>query len=79
MIIVNLVKAKDIAHTLRREARALEFQPYDDIIMKQIPGSNVAEAELARKQIREKYQQIQIDIDNAATLAEIQIIIDNMS
>jgi hypothetical protein len=79
MIIVNLVKAKDIAHTLRREVRALEFQPYDDIIMKQIPGSNVAEAELARQQIREKYQQIQIDIDNAATLAEIQIIIDNMS
>jgi hypothetical protein len=38
MITVNIDKAKAIAHDKRREARSVEFQPYDDAIAKQIPG-----------------------------------------
>jgi hypothetical protein len=38
MITINIDKAKTIAHDKRREARSVEFQPYDDAIAKQIPG-----------------------------------------
>ena len=38
MIVININKAKVIAHDKRREARTEEFKPHDEIIMKQIPG-----------------------------------------
>lgn len=78
MITINLMKAKIIAHTLRRDARDKEFKPYDDVIMKQIPGNDFAEAESARQLIREKYAQIQISMDNAATVDELKSIVDGM-
>jgi hypothetical protein len=71
-IIINLNKAKDIGHTMRRDARTKEFAPYDEIISKQIPGASVVEAEAARQAIREKYAVIQLKIDAALTPEEIK-------
>ena len=53
MIHINLNKAKQIAHKIRRSARQVEFQPYDSAISKQIPGE-VTRAEEQRKAIRKK-------------------------
>jgi hypothetical protein len=72
MIVVNIDKAKTIAHDIRRAARAEEFKPYDEVIMKQIPGVDAQAAETARQTIREKYAAIQADIDAAATPGEIK-------
>jgi hypothetical protein len=57
MIIIDIDKAKEIAHEKRREARAEEFKPHDEVIMKQIPGNDMTEAEAARQVIREKYEE----------------------
>lgn len=72
MIIVNIDKAKAIGHEIRREKRAEEFAPLDEVIMKRIPGTAEAEAEAARQAIREKYATIQEQIDAAATPNEIK-------
>ncbi len=72
MIIVNIDKAKAIGHEIRREKRAEEFAPLDEVIMKRIPGTAEAEAETARQAIREKYATIQEQIDAAATPNEIK-------
>lgn len=74
MIVININKAKVIAHDMRRAARAEEFKPYDEIIMKQIPGNNAAEAEAARQTIREKYAVMQTAIDIATTVNEIKAV-----
>lgn len=71
VVSVNLNKAKTIAHDKRREARAVEFQPYDDAIAKQIPGQ-MAGAEEARAAIRAKYATMQTAIDVASTVDEIK-------
>jgi len=73
MITVNMDKAKQIGHTMRREARAEEFAPYDKIIAAQIPGQNAQEAEVARQAIREKYATIQQAINEASTPEEIKV------
>jgi hypothetical protein len=75
MIVVNPDKVKVIAHKKRRQARAEEFKPHDDIIMKQIPGDSAAVAEAARQAIREKYAEMQTAIDAATTLSEIKAAI----
>jgi len=72
MIRINLDKAKDIGHTMRRQSRADEFAPYDKIIAAQIPGQSAQEAESARQAIREKYATIQQAIDAASTPEEIK-------
>lgn len=72
MITINIDKAKSIAHNARRAARAEEFKPHDEVIMKQIPGNSVAEAEAARQAIRDKYTVIQNNIDSASTPDEIK-------
>jgi len=69
---INVGKAKDIAHSIRRAARAIEFSPHDEIIAKQIPGSPAAAAEAARVAIREKYADMQVRIDAAETPDEIK-------
>jgi hypothetical protein len=69
MITVNLDKAKAIGHDKRRAARAEEFKPHDEVIMKQIPGADAVAAEEARAIIRAKYEAMQDDID-AATLPD---------
>lgn len=72
MITINVNKAKLIAHEKRRVARAEEFAPYDEIIAKQIPGHSAADAEAARAVIRQKYAQIQLEIDGAQTVDQIK-------
>lgn len=71
MIVININKAKAIAHDKRREARAEEFKPFDDAIAKQIPGQFEG-AEAQRQLIRDKFAAMQIAIDAASTVDEIK-------
>ncbi len=70
-LVIDLTKAKNIGHDMRRAARAEEFKPYDEAIAKQIPGQADG-AEAARQAIRDKYAAIQTSIDAAATPDEIK-------
>jgi hypothetical protein len=72
MITINFNKAKVIAHEKRRQARADEFKPYDDVIMKQIPGNSAVEAEAFRQAIRNKYAVMQTQIESADTVDAIK-------
>lgn len=72
MITINVEKAKAIAHDMRRQARAAEFAPHDEVIAKRIPGVAEADVETARAAIRAKYAAMQDAIDAAATLDEIK-------
>jgi len=76
MITINLDKAKAISHNMRREKRAEEFKPYDEVIMKQIPGVSATEAEAARAAIREKYTEIQDQIDSSESVDQLKTIIE---
>ena len=69
---VDLDKAKDIGHDIRRAQREAEFAPIDAIIMKQIPGNSAVEAEASRQEIRFKYALIQDAINVAETPDEIK-------
>ena len=62
-VAVDLGKAKDIGHDIRRAQRAEEFQPFDEIIAKQIPGADHVAAEASRQAIREKYALVQVAIE----------------
>ena len=75
MIKINLQKAKNIVHDTRREARSLEFAPYDEVIMKQIPGNDNDAAEAERVKIREKYAQIQEQIDDCGSSGVLMIVV----
>lgn len=70
-LIIDVTKAKVIAHELRRAARAEEFKPFDEAIAKQIPGASDG-AEAQRQAIREKYAAIQTSINAATTPDEIK-------
>jgi hypothetical protein len=71
MIVINIDKAKTIAHDKRREARSAEFAPLD--IKATIPSEATA-AEAARQAIREKYSAMQTAIDSATTADEIKAV-----
>lgn len=73
MIVINVDKAKGIAHDVRRAARAEEFKPFDEAIAKQIPGQKEG-AEAQRQLIRDKYAAMQAAIDAAATPEEIKAV-----
>jgi len=73
---VDLDKAKDIGHDMRRTKRETEFAPFDEIIAKQIPGLDAAEAEEARQAIRDKYALIQDVIEGASTPDEIKTALE---
>ena len=76
---VDLDQAKSIGHDIRRQQRAEEFKPYDDIIAKQIPGLDATEAEASRAQIRFKYGLIQDAIDAASDPEEIKAALGGAS
>lgn len=78
-IVINIAKAKDIAHDLRRTARSEEFKPLDEIIAKRIPGTDEQNVEIQRQLIRDKYAVMQTAIDSAATVDEIKDILFNRS
>jgi len=69
MIIINIDKAKNIAHNIRRAKRAEEFAPLD--IKATIPSEAVA-AEAARQAVRDKYAAMQTQINSASTPEEIK-------
>ena len=75
MITINIPKAKLIAHDKRRAARSDEFKPLDELIVKQIPGTDVAATEAARQAIRDKYAAMQGSIDSASSIAELKGVI----
>ena len=68
----DVTKAKVIAHGTRREKRAGEFKPYDEIISLNIPGQDATAAETERVKIRTKYETMQTNIDNATDIAGIK-------
>lgn len=72
LITVNMEKAKQIGHEMRRTKRAEEFAPLDEVIMKQIPGTDVAAVEAERQAIRDKYSVVQTKIDAAKTTEDIK-------
>ena len=78
MITINIDKAKEIAHNARRAARAAEFEPFDAIIMKQIPGNDATAAEAERQKIREKYAALQAQMDAAQTPEELKALLPSM-
>ena len=78
-IVVNLTKAKTIAHERRKLKRAEEFKPHDDIIAKQITGEDATKAETERAKIRTKYATIQTDIDNAKTVDALKTVYNKAS
>jgi hypothetical protein len=68
-IVINIDKAKNIAHDIRRAKRAEEFAPLD--IKATIPSEAVA-AEAARQVVRDKYAAMQTQINSASTPEEIK-------
>ena len=72
MININLNKAKDIVHDIRRAKRTAEFAPLD--VKATIP-SETTEAETARQAVREKYEAMQADIEAAQTLDDLKAIL----
>jgi len=76
VIKINMDKAKNIAHDMRRAAREKEFAPLDAVIMKQIPGTSAQEAEASRQFIRDKYASIQSQIDAAQTPEEVKAALE---
>jgi len=69
MINININKAKDIAHDIRRAKRSEEFAPLD--VQATIP-SQASAAESARQVIRDKYAAMQTQINSASTPEEIK-------
>lgn len=69
---INIDKAKDIAHDIRRAKRAQEFAPLD--VKATIP-SEAAAAEAARQEVRAKYADMQAAIDAATTVDEIKAVV----
>lgn len=75
MIRINIDKAKAIAHDKRRAARSAEFAPLD--IKATIPSEAQA-AEAARQEVRNKYAEIQNNIDAAADVTELKQIVESL-
>ena len=76
MITVDILKAKEISHAKRRDARQAELSPLD--IKATIPMF-AEQAEADRQLVREKYDAIQIEIDAAQTVEELKTLINEMS
>lgn len=72
-----MIKAKEIAHTIRRAERNKTLQPHDFLIAAQIPGTDAVAEEAARQVIRDANALVQIDIDNAEDESALkQVLID---
>lgn len=74
-IVINIEKAKKIAHDIRRVARQNEFAPLDEVIAKKIPGVNFEEVEKQRETIRQKYAEMQEKIDLATTIESLKSLL----
>ena len=75
MIQINLDKAKEISHDKRRNKRAELFKQLD--IEATVP-SLAEQAEVKRQAIRDEFAVIQTEIDSAATVEELTIIVTQL-
>jgi hypothetical protein len=76
MIVINMDKARQIAHEKRRAARSEEFAPLD--IKATIP-TEAASAEIDRQAVRSKYEDLQERMDAASTPEELKVILLNLA
>lgn len=65
----DLEKSRAIAHQVRKFVRGQEFTPIDNDNMNTVV---ISSAETARQVLRNKYDVIQINLDNAQNVAEIK-------
>lgn len=72
---LDLDKAKELTHQVRRQARALELKQYD--IEATVPSLS-EQAEADRQVIRDKYATIQDNIDNAEDVESLEIILKEL-
>ena len=72
-ITINIDKAKAIAHDIRRVARAEEFKPLDTLIALRIPSVDVQVVEADRQAIRDRYADMQTQIEAAKSPDEIKL------
>jgi hypothetical protein len=79
MITINIDRAKAISHNIRRQRRAAEFEPLDQVIMRQIPGTDTQAIEAERQLIRDRYAQIQTQIDSAQTSDQLLTIVNTLA
>jgi len=77
-ITINLDKAKDIGHNIRRQQRAAEFAPLDQQIAARIPGIELDVIEEKREAIRDKYTEIQEAINAAESPDEIKAALETV-
>lgn len=68
----DMQKAREIAHTKRRELRSDEFSPLDkQIVVDIVDPSKVAATEAKRQKVRDKYAAMQVEIDTAKSLGAL--------
>ena len=75
MIQVDILKAKDISHNKRRNKRTDMLKQLD--IEATIP-TMAEQAEIQRQAIRDQFAAIQTEIDNAETVDQLKVIINQL-
>ena len=73
---IDLVKAKEIAHNIRRADRDNKLKPHDLQIAAQIPGVDLEAEETARQVVRNENAVVQVQIDDAQDADELKSILD---
>jgi hypothetical protein len=76
VIKIDIDKAKAIGHDIRRQKRAEEFAPIDQVIAARIPGQDLDALEAERQAIRDKYAEVQTAINAAESPDEIKAALD---
>lgn len=79
MISINLEKARNIAHSVRRQLRDEEMKPFDDIVAKQIPGNSAQAAESKRQTVRQKYAVGQQQLDSCSSVQELEEVLNKLN
>jgi len=78
VIKIDMAKAKEFAHGIRKADRDKQMEPHDKVIMMQIPGMSIIEIEAKRQAIRDVNAVVQISIDNAQDEVELKAAIADM-
>lgn len=73
---INLDKAKEITHNLRRAMRAEEFAPLDQTIAFRLPGTTIKETEKLREEVRDKYVEMQEEVDLATDVEQLKVLLE---
>jgi hypothetical protein len=78
VIKIDLAKAKEVAHGIRKADRDKQMEPHDKAIMMQIPGTPIIEIEAKRQVVRDENAVVQTNIDNAQDEVELKAAIADM-